>query len=52
MTDFISIIENEHKGHSQLSKTVDLKICGGCCGTDSIHLRAIAQKLSLKNLGN
>jgi S-methylmethionine-dependent homocysteine/selenocysteine methylase len=29
-----------------LSRTIDLKICGGCCGTDSEHLRAMVKKLN------
>jgi S-methylmethionine-dependent homocysteine/selenocysteine methylase len=34
------------KSIAQLSKTVDLKICGGCCGTDGKHLRAMINKLN------
>jgi S-methylmethionine-dependent homocysteine/selenocysteine methylase len=31
---------------AQLCQTIDLRICGGCCGTNSKHLRAMAEKLS------
>jgi S-methylmethionine-dependent homocysteine/selenocysteine methylase len=31
---------------TRLTSTIDLKICGGCCGTDNEHLRAMAMKLN------
>jgi methionine synthase I (cobalamin-dependent) len=30
----------------QLAKQVDLKIVGGCCGTDGSHLKQIAKRFS------